>query len=158
MNILKVDKDSPQVRFPPPLLLVATILIGKLLDSFYPLQFLPDPMSPFLGWGLIAFGVVIIVASFLTFRAAQTSIEPWKESKQLITTGLFAYSRNPIYVTFLLIGCGFACLDNNLWILMLQVPLCFALTELVIKREERYLESKFGDAYRDYCQKVRRWV
>ena len=112
------------------------------------------------GIGLIAAGLAIGVAAFLQFRKAQTTINPMTphETSALVTDGLYALSRNPIYVADVIILLGCALLFGNA-AAFLVVPL-FALyiDRFQIVPEERALRSRFGSRYEDYLRKVRRWL
>ncbi len=92
------------------------------------------------------------------FRAAGTNVETWRPTEALVTEGLHARSRNPIYVGMLVIYAGLAILIDSLWALGLGVALFVYLRFFVIAREERYLERKFGETYLAYKRRVRRFL
>jgi protein-S-isoprenylcysteine O-methyltransferase Ste14 len=76
----------------------------------------------------------------------------------LVAAGPFRFSRNPLYVALTLVYVALALLTNALWVLVLIVPVLFVTHYGVVRREERYLEAKFGDAYRAYRSRVRRYL
>ena len=78
--------------------------------------------------------------------------------RALVTTGIHGWSRNPIYVGMLLIYAGIGVAARSPWILILVLPLFVILRYGVVAREEAYLERRFGDSYRDYKARVRRWL
>src|SRR5262249_48234068 len=88
---------------------------------------------------------------------ARTNVEPWKPSVSLVTTGIFAWMRNPMYVSLILLLAGIAITLASDWTLALLVPAALVLHFGVVKREERYLQAKFGETYRDYVSKVPRY-
>ncbi len=151
------DRRGPGLRFPPPLIVFAIIAAGYLLDLVWPLPIAAGYAVRIAGGSILVLAVLLAVLALLQFIRAKTHVEPWHPTTTVIQSGLFARSRNPIYLTFCLATAGFGLLLNNWWIiagLPLQVLL---LQRLVTRREEAYLEAKFGDAYRDYCRRVRRW-
>lgn len=158
MSLFEVDRDSAQVRVPPPLLLLLSILAGWGLHRLYPARGVPQELRFVLGIPLLVLGVGLILYCAQLFRRANTDIKPWKTTSRLITTGVYRFTRNPIYLAFVLIGLGAALAVNTLWIALLQIPLVALLTKLVIAKEESYLEAKFGNEYRNYRQRVRRWI
>ncbi len=85
-------------------------------------------------------------------------MEPWKPTTTIIRTGPYGWSRNPIYVAMTVASAGIAILANSLWMLALLVPTVAVVHYGVVLREERYLEARFGDAYREYRASVRRWI
>ncbi len=91
-------------------------------------------------------------------RRAGTSPFPDQPSNALVTDGPFRFTRNPIYLAFTLITVGLAALRNTRWILVLLGPALAVLHKGVIEREERYLEQRFGEDYRRYRRRVRRWT
>jgi protein-S-isoprenylcysteine O-methyltransferase Ste14 len=111
-----------------------------------------------LGWSLIGSAITILLAAWVHFYRAETDIRPDKPSIHIIRTGLYKYSRNPIYVCFLLLQAGIGLLMSNLWVLLLVPVAVLVLTKFVIAREEAYLERTFGDAYLNFKQSVRRWL
>jgi protein-S-isoprenylcysteine O-methyltransferase Ste14 len=155
---MKIDQDSPRVRIPPPLLLLTSILIGVGLQLLYPIHLVSGLGRWLLGGLMLGLGVGTILFCAGKFRRAHTAIEPWKTSSQIITSGPYRWSRNPIYLSFTVVGAGIAILLNNLWIVLTQLPLVLVITQVVIRKEERYLEEKFGDSYRAYKSRVRRWI
>lgn len=155
---MKVNPDSPQIAFPPPLLLLGSIAAGIGLQFFIPLPFVSGLLRWLLGAGLCAAGIVITASCIACYHRASTAIEPWRKTKAIVTNGPNRWSRNPIYLSFILVGLGTAVLLNNLWIALLQLPLLLLLQEWVIRREERYLQGKFGEEYLGYARKVRRWL
>jgi protein-S-isoprenylcysteine O-methyltransferase Ste14 len=107
---------------------------------------------------LLGLGAAIAVSALRTLRAARTAVEPWKPSKRLITHGVFARSRNPIYLAFLLVQAGAAWALGNV-LTLLAVPLTWLLLDrLQVRREERYLSATFGDDYAQYCTRTPRWL
>jgi protein-S-isoprenylcysteine O-methyltransferase Ste14 len=111
-----------------------------------------------LGLLPLACGVVINLIADKAFHKADTTVKPFQESSSLITEGVFRYSRNPMYLGFLLILIGVALLFGSLspWII---IPLFVVLMEVVfIRVEERMLEEKFAQAWLVYKNKVRRWI
>jgi protein-S-isoprenylcysteine O-methyltransferase Ste14 len=104
--------------------------------------------------GGIAFGVW----GLLSLRRARTNICPLKSTAAIIATGPYRFSRNPAYLGFSIALFGAALVWNTLWGVLLLIPLLIIMHYGVILREERYLEAKFGDAYREYCAKVRRYL
>ena len=91
-------------------------------------------------------------------RRAGTAIPPWEPSTALVTTGVYGLSRNPIYLGMILIYVGIAFVFAASWAFLLLLPVLVALQIEVIRREETYLERRFGEAYRHYRQEVRRWL
>jgi len=154
-------RDTAGVIAPPPLLGLAAIVLGLLLDWIAPAYLL----SVMLSWGtrlllgleLIAAGVALVYAAQKAFRAAHTHVEPWKPSTALVTTGIFAWLRNPMYVGGMAILVGLAVLLASDWMVVMTVLAGFVLHFGVVKREERYLQAKFGEAYRRYCAAVPRY-
>jgi protein-S-isoprenylcysteine O-methyltransferase Ste14 len=110
------------------------------------------------GGGLILIGVAIMVAGARNFSRAATPVPSNQPVRALVTTGIHGWSRNPIYVGMLLLYAGIGTAARSPWILVLALPLVVILHYGVVAREERYLEQRFGGAYRDYKARVRRWL
>lgn len=155
---IKVDADSAHVPVPPPLIALAATLAGVGLQFLHPLRFISGSARWIAGGAILSLGVGTILYCAGMFRRAQTAIEPWKTTSHIVKSGPYRRSRNPIYLSFVVIGIGLAILADNLWIALMQLPLVAVITQVVIRREERYLESKFGDSYRVYKSQVRRWI
>ncbi len=103
-------------------------------------------------------GVAILITGWVQFYRAKTNILHHRPSSHVIQSGLYRFSRNPIYVSGLLLQLGIAPLMNNLWIVLLVPVSKFVFDRYVIAREEAYLERAFGEVYVDYKRAVRRWL
>lgn len=152
------DQDRPRVIARPPLIYLAFLAAGLGLGYGWPAPFVADAARYPLSGTLCALGVALAVFAFRRFRRAGTNVQTWKASTALVAEGPFRFSRNPIYVALTLIYCGIGVAADSGWVLGLAVPLLAVMRYGVIAPEERYLEAKFGDAYRDYKGRVRRWL
>ena len=146
------------VKFPPPAIFVLLILLGFALNFALPLATgLPAAAAP-AGYAFIAAGIMIALIVNGVFKRVNTSIEPWKPTTALVTDGLYAWSRNPIYTGFCLFNVGVGVAANNLWIALSFIPGAWLVYKVAIEKEESYLEQVFGQEYLDYKAKVRRWL
>ena len=154
-------KDHPGVIAPPPLIALATLLVGLVLSWLMPLYVLATLLSFWervvLGAVLVIAGCVLPIAARRRFLDLGTNVEPWKPTLHLATTGVYRYVRNPMYVGLMLLVGGFGIGFASDWTLVLLVAMAFVLRHGVVLREERYLEAKFGDDYRRYKARVPRW-
>lgn len=155
--------DAPVARgiARPPLLYLACLLLGLVLDRMLPLPLiLPEAalIRWTLGGGLIVVGLAIMVAGIRNFSRAATPVRSNQPVRALVTTGIHAWSRNPIYVGMFLLYAGIGVAALSPWVLVLALPLLVVLHYVVVAREEAYLERRFGDSYRDYKARVRRWL
>lgn len=155
---MQIEQDSAQVRFPPPLILLSCVLLGAALNWFYPAPFVPELLRWVVGGFLIFFGIAVILYCAGMFKKKGTNIEPWKKTSQIITSGVYRFSRNPIYLSFVIIGIGIGFAVNSIWIILMMIPLVLIISRFVIAKEERYLEAKFGKLYLSYKHKIRRWI
>lgn len=151
--------DNPNVMIHPPIALGMALVISFALNWIHPLPFLPPQVSHLeLGLVLILMALILVRWAAQTFRKARTNILTNQATTAIVSSGPFAFSRNPIYVAGLLGMVGFAVAANSLWFLAALVVIFFVLRYGVIAREEIYLERKFGAEYLDYKAKVRRWL
>jgi protein-S-isoprenylcysteine O-methyltransferase Ste14 len=145
----------------PPLLYLACLVLGFALDRLMPLT-LAYPQFTLIGWtaggALIVIGVAIMAVGIRNFSRADTPVPSNQPVRALVTTGIHGWSRNPIYVGMLLVYAGIGLAARSPWVLILALPLFIILRYGVVAREEAYLERRFGDAYRDYKARVRRWL
>ncbi len=150
--------DNAGVRVPPPILLVVAILAGYGLQQVWALGLTNWPGWYVAGWALVGAAVVILVAGWVQFYRGKTNIQPHRPASNLLQSGLYRFSRNPIYLAGLLLLLGIALLMNNLWIVLLVPVSKFVFDRFIIAREEAYLERAFGEVYLDYKRSVRRWL
>ena len=154
-------RDTAGVIAPPPLIALAAIVLGLLLDWLAPAYVLHLLLSLteriVIGAVLMAVGGGLGLPAIRAFRSAGTHVEPWKPALALATAGIYGYLRNPMYVglAFLVAGIGIALASD--WTLVMLVGAALVLHVGVVKREERYLEAKFGEAYRQYKARVPRY-
>jgi protein-S-isoprenylcysteine O-methyltransferase Ste14 len=145
----------------PPLLFLACLLLGLALDRVLLLP-LSLPEATLIRWtvggGLMLIGVAIGAAGVRNFSRAATPVPSNQPVRALVTTGIHGWSRNPIYAGMFLLYAGIGIAARAPWILILALPLAIILRYGVVAREETYLERRFGDAYRDYKARVRRWL
>jgi protein-S-isoprenylcysteine O-methyltransferase Ste14 len=155
------SRDSPGVIAPPPLIALAALLLGLALDWLLPGYVLHALLSfwtrAVAGGILIAVGLTMAVIARRGFLRARTNVEPWKPALTVVTDGIFAWMRNPMYVGVMLLLAGLAIALASDWLLVLLLPTALILHFGVVKREERYLEQKFGNVYRAYTGKVPRY-
>lgn len=150
------DVANPTIR--PPIVYLAAILIGLGIDLAWPLPFLPDPITVLLGIVVITGAAALFVYAFTAFQNAGTPVPGNLPTAAIVRDGPYRYSRNPIYVAFSLLQLGIAICVNSLWIVATGVVAAAIMAFAVIPSEERYLERRFGTAYREYQKAVRRWL
>ncbi|QIK95572.1 isoprenylcysteine carboxylmethyltransferase family protein [Sphingomonas sp. HDW15A] len=151
------DQDNPGVVVPPPLLIFAALLVGLAIDPglrIWPAIKIETALpAAFLGTAGIAIGAIALGL----FKHFKTRPEPWKPASALVTTGVYSFTRNPMYLGMLLIYAAIALLFRSVSAGVLLIPLILALDQLVIRREEQYLGRRFGPQYEEYRRHVRRW-
>ncbi|MBI2185413.1 MAG: isoprenylcysteine carboxylmethyltransferase family protein [Thaumarchaeota archaeon] len=152
------QRDRPGVIGPPPLIYLASLILGLVLNWGAPTGFLPDGLRLGIGLPIIVAGVFLAAWAFLTFQRAGTSPDVYEATKVVVVVGPFRYSRNPIYLSFAVTYLGIASAFNALWSILLFPVALLAMHYGVIVQEERYLERKFGEEYLRYKRKVRRWL
>ena len=152
------NADRPDVIARPPLLLLVAILAAIAGEYIWPLSFDSPDVVAWIGGALMLVAVGVVFGSAGYFRKKGTNVETWKPTENLVTTGLYAYSRNPIYLAFMEFFIGLGLASGNGWYFILLPALYLLLRYGVIAREETYLTGKFGDVYRGYQKKVRRWI
>jgi protein-S-isoprenylcysteine O-methyltransferase Ste14 len=154
------SRDTPGVIIFPPLIPLSVLVVGGVLNFLVPMGVLAHVL--FLGRivvGAIAFvvGIGMVIGANRIFRRIGTTARPSEPTLALASTGVFTWTRNPMYVggslALLGIAIGFA-ID---WVLLLMVVSLPLVHFGIIVREERYLERKFGDEYRRYKAKVPRY-
>jgi protein-S-isoprenylcysteine O-methyltransferase Ste14 len=153
--------DRPRVIAPPPLIATIAVVLGLYLDRTLP-AYVIETMLTFnerliVGALIAVAGGVVVLAAERQFRSVGTNVQPWKPTLRIATDGIYARLRNPMYVGLLLLTGGIGIALASDWTLVLLVPTALVLHYGVVKREERYLEAKFGDTYRRYKAKVPRW-
>lgn len=153
----RVHDDIPHVIAPPPLIFLLPLLFALGVNRLSAWPALPAPW-PWVAGGVCLLLSGLLVSAILAFRRARTRPEPWKPTTALVVNGPYRFTRNPMYLGFTLIYAGVALLANSVWPFVLLPAVLFVMQRFVVRREERYLERKFGDAYRAYCARVRRWV
>lgn len=155
------ESTSKDVALPgllrPPLVLLAAIILGVVLNLIWRLRFVPAALVP-AGPIIVFAAVVLFVLSLREFRAAGTSVRGSKRSVTIVRTGPYGFSRNPIYVAFVLLVLGLALWLNNLWLLVALAGLASFLSIVIIPREEQFLERNFQAQYSEYKASVRRWL
>lgn len=141
----------------PPLVFLAAILVGIAVNRLRPLGFVPSPLRP-AGAVLAACAVALFALSFREFRAAGTSVRGSSRTTTIVRTGPYRFSRNPIYVSFVVLLIGLAIWLDNLWLCVTLLPAAAFIVRVVVPREERYLERYFRDEYSSYRAAVRRFL
>jgi protein-S-isoprenylcysteine O-methyltransferase Ste14 len=151
--------DRPN-RIPWPPIIQASMLVSAwLLERFVPLPFiLPQGAFANTGWSLVVLGIATAVSGILAFKSIGTAVDPTGRATGLATGGIYRFTRNPMYLgsTIAFIGLAFAL--GSSWLLAFGLILPVALRKLAIEREEAYLNRRFGEAYANYCRRVRRWI
>ena len=154
--------DRPGVIARPPRIAYLLLALGALLEWLRPLPLLPPGWPAAARWGggsgLVTLGLIVMTLAIRAFRSAGTNVETPKPATALVTDGVYGRSRNPMYVALALLFGGLAVLADSGWLGLLLVLYVGVLRIGVIAPEERYLEGKFGDRYRAYRARVRRWL
>ena len=155
------DAETAGVIARPPFLFLGALLLGLVWDRLLPLPF-PVPGTDLVHWimagSLIVIGLALAVAGIRNFSRAGTPVQGYKPTRALVTAGIHGWTRNPIYLGMFLIYGGVGLAAQSPWVLMITVPLAITIRYGVVAREEAYLEQRFGDDYRDYKARVRRWL
>ena len=155
------DAEIAGVIARPPLLFLAALLLGLVLDRLLPFAF-SVPGDDLVQWtvagSLVLIGLALAVSGIRNFTRSATPVPTNEPTSALVTTGIHRWSRNPIYLGLFLIYGGIGIAAQSPWALMLTLPLAITIRYGVVAREEAYLERRFGDAYRDYKARVRRWL
>ena len=141
----------------PPIVFLSAILLGIALDYRWPLPFVPSTLG-LVGPLATVSSVLLFVLSLREFLRAGTSVRGSKRTTTIVRRGPYRFSRNPIYLSFILLLLGLAVWLDNLWLVLTLVPATVFIAAVVIPREERFLERNFHDHYSSYKASVRRWL
>ncbi len=143
---------------PPPVIYLAALITGIVLNSLWVMSPLPGSWRYILGSLLIGVSGLLITPVLRCFRRAGTTFDVRKSASVLITDGPYRFSRNPSYVSLTLLYLGVGIILNNGWIWLLVVPVFLIMDLWVVRKEERHLETQFGGDYLRYKATVRRWL
>lgn len=152
------ESDHADVRVLPPLLLLAVVVAGLVLHWLLPLRIGGGGVRVALGLTLVAAGLGMGGWALGFLRRTRQDPDPRKPTPELILSGPYQWSRNPIYLGMALVQAGLGVALGNAWLLLLLIPFVLLCQRHVIEREEAYLTRRFGDVYTSYRAAVRRWL
>lgn len=146
--------DNPRVFLPPPLIFAGLLATGLVLDSD---SFRITPLA-IIGLATASSGAVLIAIALGLFRSSKTRPEPWQPASSLVTSGLYKFTRNPMYLGMALLSLGIALTFASLPGVLLASVALLIIDRFVVRREEAYLTRRFGQEYTAYLTTVRRWL
>lgn len=152
--------DTSGVKLFPPLVYLAGLAAGYLIWWLIPTPIVPGAGLAMRALGIVVFlaGLALAIAALHQFRRVDTPPEPHRPTRALASGGPYRFTRNPMYLGMALGHAGLALVANALWPLLTLIPVIWTIRRQVIDREEAYLTAKFGETYRAYCARVRRWL
>ncbi|MCB9268555.1 MAG: isoprenylcysteine carboxylmethyltransferase family protein [Lewinellaceae bacterium] len=157
--IKKTIKDSPGVLIPPPIIYVLFYFGGLKLNKLLPVKLSGwHGESKLFGILLIGLCLIFLLPSLWKFFRTRNTLITIKPASSLQTNGIYAWSRNPMYLGLLLLYAGIAFINQNYWAVLILPLVTLIIREYVILREEKYLTRAFSDEYLNYKVKVRRWL
>jgi protein-S-isoprenylcysteine O-methyltransferase Ste14 len=154
----QLDRPNIKRNVHPPVVALFYIAISFILGFFIPLPFRVTAVLRNIGFTLTVIGFLCGVGAFIEFRKAHTTLDPHGSAKQVVTTGIYRFTRNPVYLGFLLMVIGLPLNSGFYWGILLVPLYILTMNRLVIEKEEAYLEKKFKGLYTDYQSRVRRWL
>lgn len=151
-----MSNDHAKVIVLPPLPYVLTVVLGILFQLFLePLRLFPETwIGHALGWPMVVAAMLLIIWARQTMSRAGESPNVYKPTGAIVSTGTYAFTRNPMYLSMTLLYVGIAVIVNTAWPLLLLPAVLMLIQYGVIKREERYLQDKFGPEYQRYRTRV----
>ena len=157
----EVDKDTSGVRIFPPFIYAGLFALGYAVHRFVPVHLWPDgppPAARAVAWILLLVWLGLSGSAVFLFRRAGTTPNPTQPTTAIVLHGPFRFTRNPMYVSLVALYVSLTLFVNSVWPLILLPAVVLLIQREVIAREEAYLEAKFGDEYRAYKARVRRWI
>lgn len=153
-------KDSPRVYIPPPFFYIATFLMGLFAQKKFPVNDSLFHLSfvKYLGILLFLTALFFLARSLRQFLVSRNTLITILPAHSLQVDGVYAITRNPMYVGLVFVYLGLTCFIGHWWNIILLPLLVLIVQEYIIKREERYLGRRFGQEFQDYKSKVRRWL
>jgi protein-S-isoprenylcysteine O-methyltransferase Ste14 len=152
------EERGPEVAAFPPLIYLAPLVAGLVLDRLIPLPRLPHRSTRAAGVAVLAGGVALMGWFLRTMRQNDTPVDVRQASRHLVVGGPFKYTRNPAYVAMAATYLGISLITRARWPLVLLPAALVTVQRGVIQREEGYLRTRFGEDYEDYRSRVRRWI
>jgi protein-S-isoprenylcysteine O-methyltransferase Ste14 len=142
----------------PPLVYLSSVLTGIVVHIAWPVPFLPPALARPAGSALVVVAMALFACSVRELWAAGTPVPGSKPTTVIVRTGPYRFSRNPIYLAFSVLHLGIAIWVNSPWLVATLVVAVAVMAIVVIPREERYLEGRFGTEYLTYRAAARRWL
>lgn len=152
------NQDNAGIVAHPPFFYIIAVLAAIVIDHFISLSFGKPTITKYLGLVVLGIGILVFILSGRMFIKNKQSPSVHASQPKVITDGIYGKTRNPIYLSAHMFIVSAALYFDNVWMLFMLVPMTYIITKFVIEKEEIYLERKFGEAYRDYKKKVRRWL
>jgi protein-S-isoprenylcysteine O-methyltransferase Ste14 len=155
-----VQPSGPGAPLPPTLIYLAGFALGWWMENSAPIwpTWHPPAWLATTGWFLCIVGLLLFVWGLATFARFRTGIMLQRAATCIVDAPPYSWSRNPQYVSFTMIYVGASLAMGLFWPLLILPLVLLLVTATVINREERYMRSRFGNAYDDYCRRVRRWI
>ena len=154
------SERGADVRFPPPLVWAVGLILGLVIHRF--VMAAPFPMARTARLALAAvlmlIGAALPVSARVHFKRTGQSVRPWDPTPSLIFDGPYRLTRNPMYVGLTLFEIGLGLVLNNAWVSALALPALAIVHVIAVRPEEKYLAEKFGNSYRTYLTRVRRYL
>ena len=152
------DKDPVKIKATNPYLFIFPLMVGAFLENFIPTRLFPTIISIVIGTFFCSLSLPLIILALREFYKAKVIFDAKKASTSLITTSIYKSTRHPVYLSFILFYLGLSFLINSVWMLVMLVPAIYFIQKFNIEREEKLLEVKYGDEFRFYKARVRRWI
>ncbi len=152
------SSDHADIVGRPPAVGLAFLAIGAVLHLAFPVEIAPGVATWAAGIPLAVLALALFGLATREFREHGTPVRGNEPVTTIVESGPYRFTRNPIYVSFLLLQLGIALTANSAWILASLAPMFLYLSTAVVPREESYLAGKFGEDYLRYKQTVRRWI
>jgi protein-S-isoprenylcysteine O-methyltransferase Ste14 len=150
----------PGVRLPPPLLYVAGWAVGVLLNRWRALPITPGPsvVRAIAATACVVAWMALMLSALGAFRRGHTTMVPNRPATSFVTSGPYRFTRNPMYVSLVVLYLGATLFADSWWPLLFLPVVVIAVQRTVIAREERYLGGAFPAEYAMYRARVRRWL
>ena len=153
------EADTADVVVRPPIAWAIAAAAGLALDWLIPLRLVSAAVpARWLGAIVFALALALFAWAIVTMTRAGSNVTTNRPSTAIVEAGPYRFTRNPIYLSMMLGLVGLAVGFGTVWPLLTLVPFALVIRYGVVAREEAYLERKFGDVYRGYRARVRRWL